>query len=80
MGSYLSHVASNGSVNVLYSQILRLAHDSPRSIERVLLGAGQTAVAFLRDGSRLHATYASEESIGDLEELLRRGGVELVRE
>ena len=66
--------------DVLYSQLLRLAHDAPRAIERVELGSGHTAVAFLRDGSRLRARYSSEESVLDLERLLERAGIELVRE
>ena len=81
MGSYLSGVGPEESdMDVLYSQLLRLAHDAPRSIERVELGSGHTAVAFLRDGSRLRAHYSSEESVVDLEQLLQRAGVELVRE
>lgn len=81
MGSYLSGVASEVTdTDVLYSHLLRLAHDAPLSIERVELGSGHTAVAFLRDGSRLRARYSSEESLLDLERLLQRAGVELVRE
>jgi hypothetical protein len=66
--------------DVLYSQLLRLAHDAPRSIERVELSGEHTAVAVLRDGSRLRAHYPREESVADLETLLRRAGVELIRE
>lgn len=67
-------------MDVLYSQLLRLAHDAPRSIDRVELGSGQTAVAFLHDGSRLRARYSSEHSVVDLAELLDRAGVQLVRQ
>jgi hypothetical protein len=81
VGSYLSSVGPEVSdMDVLYSQLLRLAHDAPRSIDRVELGSGHTAVAFLRDGSRLRAHYSSEDSVVDLEELLQRAGVRLVRE
>jgi|SRR5919106_864755 hypothetical protein len=81
LGSYLSCVGSEVTdMDVLYSQLLQLAHDAPRSIERVELGSGHTAVAVLRDGSRLRAHYSSEESVDDLEQLLDRAGVELVRE
>lgn len=66
---------------VLYSQLLQLAHDSPRSIERVELASGRrTAVAVLQDGSRLRARYPRDESVLDLESLLQRAGVQLVRE
>ena len=50
VGSYLSGVASEVTdTDVLYSHLLRLAHDAPLSIERVELSSGHTAVAFLRD-------------------------------
>ena len=81
MGSYLSGVGSSGSdKDVLYSQLLQLAHDAPRSIERVELSGEHTAVAVLCDGSRLRARYPREESVLDLESLLERAGVALVRE
>jgi hypothetical protein len=81
VGSYLSSVGPEASdMDVLYSQLLRLAHDAPRSIDRVELGSGHTAVAVLRDGSRLRAHYSSEDSVVDLEQLLQRAGVRLVRE
>src|SRR5215211_3774222 len=80
-GSYLSIVGSDGGEkDVRYSQLLRLAHDAPRQIERVELSGERTAVAVLRDGSRLRAHYSHSESVTDLETLLRRAGVELVRE
>jgi hypothetical protein len=67
--------------DVLYSQLLQLAHDAPRSIERVELAAeSRTAVAILRDGSRLRAHYPVEDSVLDLERLLARAGVELRRD
>jgi hypothetical protein len=66
--------------DVLYSQLLQLAHDAPREIERVELSGEHTAVAVLRDGSRLRARYPREESVLDLETLLSRAGVELVRQ
>ena len=66
--------------DVLYSQLLQLAHDAPREIERVELSGEHTAVAVLRDGSRLRARYPREESVVDLESLLSRAGVELVRQ
>jgi hypothetical protein len=72
---------SGGSqMDVLYSQLLRLAHDAPLSIERVELSGEHTAVAVLRDGKRLRARYPREESVLDLEGLLERAGVELVRQ
>lgn len=71
----------DGERDVLYSQLLRLAHDAPRTIERVELESGRhVAVAVLRDGSRLRATYPRRESLLDLEALLERAGVRLVRE
>jgi hypothetical protein len=74
-------VASDGAdKDVLYSQLLQLAHDAPRKIERVELSGEHTAVAVLTDGSRLRAHYSREESVVDLETLLRRAGVELVRQ
>ena len=66
--------------DVLYSQLLQLAHDAPREIERVELSGEHTAVAVLRDGSRLRAHYPRQESVLDLESLLSRAGVELVRQ
>jgi hypothetical protein len=69
-----------GDKEVLYSQLLQLAHDAPRQIERVELSGEHTAVAVLRDGSRLRAHYPRRESVTDLESLLRRAGVELVRQ
>ena len=67
--------------DVLYSQLLRLAHDAPRSIERVELAPDRhIAVAVLRDGSRLRASYPRDESVHDLEKLLERADVRLVRE
>lgn len=67
--------------DVLYSQLLQLAHDAPRSITRVELAPDEhTAVAVLKDGSRLRARYPVDESILDLETLLERAGVTLVRE
>jgi hypothetical protein len=66
--------------DVLYSQLLQLAHDAPREIERVELSGEHTAVAVLRDGSRLRARYPREEAVVDLESLLSRAGVELVRQ
>jgi hypothetical protein len=66
--------------DVLYSRLLQLAHDAPREIERVELSGQHTAVAVLRDGSRLRAHYPREESVLDLESLLSRAGVELVRQ
>jgi hypothetical protein len=66
--------------DVLYSQLLQLAHDAPREIERVELSGEHTAVAVLRDGSRLRARYPRQESVLDLESLLSRAGVELVRQ
>lgn len=67
--------------DVLYSQLLQLAHDAPRSIERVEVAAeSRTAVAVLRDGSRLRANYPVEDSVLDLERLLDRAGVELRRD
>ena len=64
MGSYLSCVgADEPETDVLYSQLLQLAHDAPRSIDRVELEPGHTAVAVLRDGSRLRARYSSEDSV-----------------
>ena len=66
--------------DVLYSQLLQLAHDAPREIERVELSGEHTAVAVLRDGSRLRARYPRQESVIDLESLLSRAGVELVRQ
>jgi hypothetical protein len=81
VGSYLSTVGSaEPDKDVLYSQLLRLAHDAPRSIERVELSGEHTAVAVLRDGRRLRAHYPREESVLDLEILLARAGVELRRE
>jgi hypothetical protein len=81
VGSYLSDVGADESeTDVLYSHLLQLAHDAPRSIDRVELEPGQTAVAVLRDGSRLRARYSSEDSVIDLEQLLQRAGVRLVRE
>jgi len=74
-------VASDGGdKNVLYSQLLQLAHDAPLQIERVELSGAHTAVAVLRDGSRLRAQYAHGGSVTDLESLLSRAGVQLVRE
>lgn len=69
-----------GDTAVLYSQLLRLAHDSPGAIDRVEVGAGHVAVAVLRDGSRLRARYVTERSVADLEQLLSRAGVALVRQ
>ena len=66
--------------DVLYSQLLQLAHDAPREIERVELSGERTAVAVLRNGARLRAHYPREESVLDLESLLSRAGVELVRQ
>ena len=66
--------------DVLYSQLLRLAHDAPLQILRVELSGAHTAVAVLRDGSRLRAHYSHGGSVTDLESLLSRAGVELVRE
>jgi hypothetical protein len=66
--------------DVLYSQLLQLAHDAPRRIDHVELSGEHTAVAVLRDGSRLRARYSRVESVTDLETLLRRAGVELVRQ
>jgi hypothetical protein len=67
--------------DVLYSQLLQLAHDAPRSIERVEVAAeSRTAVAFLRDGGRLRANFPREDSVLDLERLLARAGVELRRD
>jgi hypothetical protein len=66
--------------DVLYSQLLQLAHDAPREIERVELSGEHTAVAVLRDGSRLRARYPRQESVVDLESLLSRAGVALVRQ
>ena len=66
--------------DVLYSQLLQLAHDAPREIERVELSGEHTAVAVLRDGTRLRARYPRQESVADLEVLLGRAGVELVRQ
>ncbi len=66
--------------DVLYSQLLQLAHDAPREIERVELSGGHTAVAVLRNGDRLRAHYPREESVLDLETLLSRAGVKLVRQ
>jgi hypothetical protein len=80
-GSYLSIVELDaGEKDVLYSQLLQLAHDAPLRIERVELSGERTAVAVLRDGSRLRARYTRIESVTDLEALLRRAGVELVRQ
>jgi hypothetical protein len=72
--------SDESEMDVLYSQLLQLAHDAPRSIDRVELESGHTAVAVLRDGSRLRARYSSAESVVDLERLLQRAGVRLVRE
>ena len=69
-----------GDKDVLYSQLLQLAHDAPLQIERVELSGARTAVAVLRDGSRLRAQYSHGGSVIDLESLLSRAGVELVRE
>jgi hypothetical protein len=69
-----------GDKDVLYSQLLQLAHDAPREIERVELSGEHTAVAVLRDGSRLRARYPRQEAVLDLESLLSRAGVELVRQ
>jgi hypothetical protein len=81
VGSYLSRVdPDEPQTDVLYSHLLRLAHDAPRSIDRVELESGHTAVAVLRDGSRLRAHYSNEDSVVDLERLLERAGVRLVRE
>jgi hypothetical protein len=81
VGSYLSTVGSaECDKDVLYSQLLQLAHDAPRSIERVELSGEHTAVAVLRDGSRLRAHYPRDEAVVDLEALLTRAGVELRRE
>jgi hypothetical protein len=66
--------------DVLYSQLLQLAHDAPGDIERVELSGGHTAVAVLRNGNRLRARYPRQESVADLEALLSRAGVELVRQ
>ena len=66
--------------DVLYSQLLQLAHDAPLQIERVELTGERTAVAVLRDGSRLRAQYSHSVSVIDLESLLSRAGVELVRQ
>ena len=66
--------------DVLYSQLLQLAHDAPLQIERVELTGERTAVAVLRDGSRLRAQYSHSASVTDLESLLSRAGVELVRQ
>lgn len=66
--------------DVLYSQLLQLAHDAPREIERVELTGAHTAILVLRDGSRLRAHYQREESVVDLESLLGRAGIELVRQ
>lgn len=66
---------------ILYSHLLQLAHDAPRSIERVALEEERrTAVAELRDGRRLRATYPLDESVLDLERLLGRAGIRLERE
>ena len=74
-------MASDGAdKDVLYSQLLQLAHDAPRRIERVELSGEHTAVAVLTDGSRLRARYPREDSVDDLETLLTRAGVELVRQ
>jgi hypothetical protein len=72
--------SDESEMDVLYSQLLRLAHDAPLSIERVELSGEHTAVAVLRDGKRLRARYPREESVLDLEGLLQRAGVELVRQ
>jgi len=69
-----------GDKNVLYSQLLQLAHDAPLEIERVELSGAHTAVAVLRDGSRLRARYPRQESVVDLASLLSRAGIELVRQ
>lgn len=62
--------------DVLYSQLLQLAHDAPLTIERAELAAGRgVAVVVMRDGTRLRATYPREEALLDLEELLERAGV-----
>jgi hypothetical protein len=62
--------------DVLFSQLLRLAHDAPRSIRRVDFEHEQrVAVATLTDGSRLRADYPRDESQVELEELLSRAGV-----
>jgi len=69
-----------GDKDVLYSQLLQLAHDAPLQIERVELSGEHTAVAVLRDGSRLRARYPRQESVVDLESLLTRAGIELIRQ
>jgi hypothetical protein len=62
--------------DVLFSQLLRIAHDAPQSIERVAFEDDRhVAVATLTDGSRLRADYPRDEARLDLEELLRRAGV-----
>jgi hypothetical protein len=67
--------------DVLYSQLLQLAHDAPGSIDRVEIVPGRrSAVAVLQDGSRLRAHYPREDLVADLERLLHRAGVRLVRE
>jgi hypothetical protein len=60
--------------DVLYSQLLQLAHDAPLTIERAAARRG-VAVVVMRDGTRLRATYPREEALLDLEELLERAGV-----
>ena len=66
--------------DVLYNQLLQLAHDAPLRIDHVELSGEHTAVAVLRDGSRLRARYSRVELVTDLESLLSRAGVELVRQ
>jgi hypothetical protein len=66
--------------DVPYSRLLRLAHDAPGTIARVELSGERTAVAVLHDGSRLRARYTRSESVSDLDSLLRRAGVELIRQ
>ena len=74
-------VGMNGDdKDVLYSQLLQLAHDAPLRIDHVELAGERTAVAVLRDGSRLRAQYVRLESVTDLETLLSRAGVELIRQ
>lgn len=72
--------SDGGDKDVLYSQLLQLAHDAPQRIERVELSGERTAVAVLRDGSRLRAQYARLDAVTDLEQLLSRAGVALVRQ
>jgi hypothetical protein len=66
--------------DVLYSHLLQLAHGAPREIERVELSGEHTVIAVLRDGSRLRARPPRHEAVLDLESLLSRAGVEVVRQ